>query len=121
MCSLTYLPIMSNNLFACSSPSPENSGCRRRRQRLLFDGLGLELRPDPFTAAYYTEFDLLEWARHNYGHKFAAYLQDHYRPIDILVRLAEESSIVLLSGGGFHGPEWSIRISLANLDDESYS
>ena len=93
----------------------------RRRQRLLFDGLGLELRHDPFNAAYYTEFDLLEWARHNYGNEFAAYLQDHYRPVDILMRLAEESSIVLLSGGGFHGPEWSIRISLANLEDESYS
>jgi aspartate 4-decarboxylase len=93
----------------------------RRRQRLLFDGLGLELRHDPFNAAYYTEFDLLEWARHNYGDEFAAYLQDHYRPIEILIRLAEESSIVLLNGGGFHGPEWSIRISLANLDDQSYS
>jgi aspartate 4-decarboxylase len=93
----------------------------RRRQKLLFDGLGLELRHDPFNAAYYTEFDLLEWARRNYGNKFAAYLQDHYRPVDILIRLAEESSIVLLSGNGFHGPEWSIRISLANLEDESYS
>jgi aspartate 4-decarboxylase len=93
----------------------------RRRQRLLFAGLGLELRHDPFDAAYYTEFDLLEWACHNYGNEFAAYLQDHYRPVEILIRLAEESSIVLLNGGGFHGPEWSIRISLANLDDESYS
>lgn len=41
--------------------------------------------------------------------------------MDILIRLAEESSIVLLGGSGFHGPEWSIRISLANLTDESYS
>jgi aspartate 4-decarboxylase len=93
----------------------------RRRQKLLFDGLGLDVRHDPFDAAYYTEFDLLEWASYNYGNEFAAYLQSHYRPIDILMRLAEESSIVLLSGGGFHGPEWSIRVSLANLDDESYS
>jgi aspartate 4-decarboxylase len=40
--------------------------------------------------------------------------------VDVLYRLAEESSIVLLSGGGFQGPEWSIRISLANLNDEAY-
>ena len=93
----------------------------RRRQRLLFEGLGLDLRKDPLDAAYYTEFDLLEWACRYYGDKFATYLKGNYKPVDILFRLAQESSIVLLSGGGFHGPEWSIRISLANLDDEHYS
>ncbi|MDP4144726.1 MAG: aspartate 4-decarboxylase [Bacillota bacterium] len=93
----------------------------RRRQKLLFNGLGLDLRKDPFDAAYYTEFDLLEWANHFYGDEFANYLQNNYKPVDVLFRLAEESSIVLLSGGGFYGPEWSIRISLANLNDEAYS
>jgi len=93
----------------------------RRRKRLLFDGLGLALRGNPHDAAYYTQFDLLEWACQNYGEEFAKYLQENYRPVDVLLRLAEESSIVLLSGGGFHGPEWSIRISLANLNDASYS
>lgn len=93
----------------------------RRRQQLLFDGLGLELRKDPYDAAYYTEFDLLEWAEHYYGTEFAEYLQKNYKPVEILFSLAEESSIVLLSGGGFHGPEWSIRISLANLNDVYYS
>jgi len=92
-----------------------------RRQKLLFDSLGLDLRKDPYDAAYYTEFDLLEWANHYYGNAFAEYLQNNYKPIDILFRLAKESSLVLLNGGGFHGPEWSIRISLANLNDESYS
>jgi len=93
----------------------------RRRQKLLFKGLGLELRKDPYDAAYYTEFDLLEWAICYYGNDFGEYLQNKYKPVDILYRLAEESSIVLLSGGGFQGPEWSIRISLANLKDEAYS
>lgn len=93
----------------------------RRRQRLLFESLGLDLRKDPYDAAYYTEFDLLEWACHYYGEEFAEYLQKNYEPVDILLRLAEESSIVLLSGGGFFGPEWSIRISLANLSDKFYS
>lgn len=92
----------------------------RRRQKLLFDGLGLKLRHDIYDAAYYTQFDLLEWAEHLYGKEFVNYLQNNYKPINFLFRLAEESSIVLLNGGGFHGPEWSIRISLANLDDESY-
>ena len=93
----------------------------RRRQMLLFNSLGISLRKDPYDAAYYTEFDLLEWANHYYGNEFADYLQSNHKPVDVLFRLAEESSIVLLSGGGFHGPEWSIRISLANLNDESYS
>ncbi|MDT8717328.1 aspartate 4-decarboxylase [Clostridium sp. 19966] len=93
----------------------------RRRQKLLFDSLGLDLRKDPYDAAYYTEFDLLEWARHYYGTEFAEYLQKNHKPIDILFSLAEESSIVLLGGGGFHGPEWSIRISLSNLNDVYYS
>jgi aspartate 4-decarboxylase len=28
--------------------------------------------------------------------------------------------VVLLHGGGFDGPVWSVRVSLANLDDECY-
>ncbi|SHJ62906.1 aspartate 4-decarboxylase [Clostridium cavendishii DSM 21758] len=93
----------------------------KRRQKLLFKGLGLELTNNPYDASYYTEFDLLEWATCHYGKEFGEYLQKKYKPVDILYRLAEESSIVLLSGGGFQGPEWSIRISLANLNDDAYS
>ncbi len=92
-----------------------------RRQQLLFDGLGLDLTKDPYDAAYYTEFNLLEWAFYHYGDEFANYLQNKYKPIDVLLRLAEEASIVLLNGGAFYGPKWSIRISLANLNDEAYS
>lgn len=93
----------------------------RRRQKLLFNGLGLSLRHNPLDAAYYTEFDLLEWANHKFGSDFAKFLQENHKPIDVLYNLAEESSIVLLNGGGFHGPEWSVRISLANLNDAYYT
>lgn len=92
-----------------------------KRQKLLFDSLGLSLRKDINDAAYYTEFDLLEWANYNYGSGFANYLESSYKPVEVLYRLAEESSIVLLSGSGFQGPEWSIKISLANLRDEDYT
>ena len=97
-----------------------NDICRRRK-KLLFDGLGIEIKEDPYDAAYYTQFDLLEWANRNYNDEFAGYLQQNYKPVDILIQLAEQSSIVLLDGGGFNAPEWSIRISLANLRDELYS
>lgn len=92
-----------------------------RRQRLLFEGLDLPIKENPYDASYYAEFDLLQWALKNYGPEFANYLELNYKPVDVLYKLAEESSIVLLSGGGFQGPEWSVRISLANLDDDAYS
>ena len=92
-----------------------------RRQKLLFDSLGIELSNNPYDAAYYTQFDLLEWAEYNHGKEFVNYLKSNYKLVDILFRLAEDSSIVLLSGGGFAGPEWSIRVSLANLYDEAYT
>ncbi|MDK0886454.1 aspartate 4-decarboxylase [Clostridium perfringens] len=92
-----------------------------RRQRLLFEGLDLPIKENPYDASYYAEFDLLQWALKNYGPEFANYLESNYKPVDVLYKLAQESSIVLLSCGGFQGPEWSVRISLANLDDDAYS
>jgi aspartate 4-decarboxylase len=35
-------------------------------------------------------------------------------------RLAESHGIVALNGGGFDAPDWSLRVSLANLSDEAY-
>jgi aspartate 4-decarboxylase len=92
-----------------------------RRIKLLYDGLGLPQPNLPYGADYYTQFDLEEWSNHCCGKEFTNYLQQHYEPVDILFRLAKNSSIVLLSGGGFHGPTWSIRVSLANLDDGAYA
>ena len=91
------------------------------RKKLLFNSLGLEMDNNPNDACYYTQFDLLQWATKHHGIKFANYLKENYKPVDILYDLAQDSSIVLLGGGGFAGPEWSIRISLANLYDEAYA
>jgi aspartate 4-decarboxylase len=38
----------------------------------------------------------------------------------VVFRLATETSLVVLNGGGFDGPEWSIRVSLANLNEKDY-
>lgn len=92
-----------------------------RRMTLLYDGLGLPLPNLPNDADYYTDIDLENWTTQTYGAAFTEYMKSHYEPIDILFRLAENSGIVLLNGGGFHGPTWSIRVSLANLDDEAYA
>ncbi|WEG14815.1 aspartate 4-decarboxylase [Pullulanibacillus sp. KACC 23026] len=91
-----------------------------RRMNLLYEGLGLPKKHLPNDADYYTEFDLEIWSNHHFGHELTDYMQAHYKPIDILYRLAERSSIVLLNGEGFLAPSWSIRVSLANLEDEAY-
>ena len=90
------------------------------RLKLLFEGMGFTIKPNPYRAGYYAELDIMLWAEKNYGNDFARYLKKNYEPIDILFRLAELCSVVLLNGGGFDAPEWSIRVSLANLNNEAY-
>jgi len=92
----------------------------RRRWHALFDGLGLTLPEDSTRAFYYVELDLMVWAEKEYGPDFAKFLLKNYECIDVLFRLAEHSGIVLMPGGGFGGPEWSVRVSLANLAEETY-
>ncbi len=50
----------------------------------------------------------------------AKFVKDNYHPLDIVFRLAEEHGIVLLNGGGFAAPNWSTRISFANLPSHVY-
>lgn len=63
---------------------------------------------------------MLVWAKKFYGDDFVAYLQKTYNPLDVVFRLANETSLVLLNGGGFAGPKWSVRVSLANLNEADY-
>ncbi|MBO3445140.1 aspartate 4-decarboxylase [Clostridium sp. CCUG 7971] len=94
--------------------------CRKRKQ-LLYDNLiGLPIKVDPHSTSYYNQYDLLIWAKMKYGKDFARYLEKERDVIEFLFELAERHSIVLLNGGGFEGPTWSIRVSLANLKDEQY-
>jgi aspartate 4-decarboxylase len=92
----------------------------KRRLDLLLEGCGMKVSQDPQRAGYYVELDLMAEAERTRGPEFAAYLRENYEPIDPLFRLAEQTSVVLLNGGGFDGPQWSVRVSLANLDDLDY-
>ena len=47
-------------------------------------------------------------------------MKRHVHPLDIVFRLAEDHGIVLLNGSGFDAPDWSVRVSFANLDDDVY-
>ena len=92
----------------------------RRRINALFEGLELTLPADSKRADYYVELDLMVWAEKQYGPGFAKFLRKHYVCTDVLFRLAEHSGVVLMHGGGFGGPDWSVRVSLANLPEDTY-
>ena len=91
-----------------------------RRARALLEGLGLEVAPNPLFNAYYGLIDFEFWARKNIGESAVAYLKKNVHPLDLAFRLAETQGIVLLNGGGFEAPDWSLRVSLANLGDDVY-
>jgi aspartate 4-decarboxylase len=99
------------------------NACRdivQRRAHALLDGLGLQLSPNPLYDAYYGLIDFEFFARKNIGEDAVEYLKKHVHPLDLAFRLAESHGIVLLNGGGFDAPDWSLRVSLANLPDEVY-
>jgi aspartate 4-decarboxylase len=93
--------------------------CQKRLQD-LWNGIDLPMPEDALRAGYYAELDLQVWAEREYGQEFFAWLKKNYEPVDVLFRLAEQTSVVLMDGGGFAGPAWSVRVSLANLPDEAY-
>ncbi|MFE6712261.1 bifunctional aspartate transaminase/aspartate 4-decarboxylase [Streptomyces sp. NPDC057695] len=95
-------------------------GIVRQRLDLLLEGAQMKIADDVKRAAYYVELDLLAEAERVHGKTFADFLEKNYEPVDPLFRLAEQTGVVLLNGGGFDGPEWSVRVSLANLDDLDY-
>ena len=92
----------------------------QRRIHALIEGLGIQLPPNPLYDAYYGLIDFEFWARKNIGDDAVAWLKQHVHPLDLAFRLAEDHGIVLLNGGGFEAPDWSLRVSLANLDDDVY-
>lgn len=91
-----------------------------RRAWAMIESLGLQLNPNPNFDAYYGLIDFEFWARKNIGEEAVEYLKKTIHPLDLAFRLAEDHGIVLLNGGGFEAPDWSLRVSLANLPDEAY-
>lgn len=95
-------------------------GILRRRVSALLDGLGLEVEPGPLFDNYYGLIDLEYWLCRYLGPEVAAFIKQNVHPLDIVFRLARDYGIVLLNGGGFHAPDWSVRVSFANLTDDVY-
>jgi aspartate 4-decarboxylase len=93
-----------------------------RRFKTMIEGLGLQhqLQENKNYDRYYGLIDFEFWARKNIGEEAVEYLKKNIHPLELAFRLAEDHGIVLLNGGGFEAPDWSLRVSLANLPDEAY-
>jgi aspartate 4-decarboxylase len=86
-----------------------------RRAKAMIEGLGIEVAPNALYNAYYGLIDFEFFARKNIGEDAVEYLKKNVHPLDLAFRLAEDHGIVLLNGGGFEAPDWSLRVSLANF------
>ena len=91
-----------------------------RRFQAILEGLEIEASPSDLYDAYYGLIDFEFFARKNLGEEAVAWMKKNVHPLDLAFRLAEAHGIVLLNGGGFDAPDWSLRVSLANLADDVY-
>ncbi len=95
--------------------------CRHREQLIYQELKDYPYLENELNTAYYNKYDLLVWAKLKYGESFATYLKNERSALEFLFDLARRYGIVLLNGSGFEGPAWSIRVSLANLNDVDYT
>jgi len=95
-------------------------GICKKRVEATIDGLGIEVGENQYFDWYYGLIDFEFWVHKYLGDDVVAWMKEHVHPLDIVFRLAEDHGIVLLNGSGFAAPDWSVRISFANLDDHVY-
>ena len=95
-------------------------GIVKKRVEATIEGLGIEVSPNEHFDWYYGLIDFEFFARKYLGEEFVKWMKANVHPLDIVFRLAEDHGIVLLNGSGFAAPDWSVRISFANLDDHVY-
>ena len=95
-------------------------GIVRQRTRATIEGLGIEVEPNPLFDYYYGLIDLEFWMRKYLGEEVVAWIKKNVHPLDIAFKLAQDHGIVLLNGSGFDAPNWSVRVSFANLEDHVY-
>jgi len=88
--------------------------------RATIEGLDIPVGENPWFDYYYGLIDFEFFARKHLGEDVVKWMKANVHPLDIVFRLAEDHGIVLLNGSGFAAPDWSVRISFANLDDHVY-
>ena len=90
------------------------------RLNATIKGLGIEVTFGEDFTAYYGIINLEYWLRKHVGDEVVRFIKQNYHPLDIVYKLAADHSIVLLNGSGFEAPDWSVRISFANLPTDAY-
>jgi aspartate 4-decarboxylase len=95
-------------------------GICKKRFEATIEGLGIAVGENKYYDYYYGLIDFEFWIRKYAGDDVAEWVKANIHPLDIVFRLAEDHGIVLLNGSGFAAPDWSVRISFANLDDHVY-
>jgi aspartate 4-decarboxylase len=92
-----------------------------RRFRKLIAGMAIEVTDvGPYFDRYYGIIDFEYTLRKHVGNEVVEWLKKNVHPLDIAFKLAQDHGIVLLNGSGFEAPNWSARVSFANLDDDAY-
>lgn len=95
-------------------------GLVKKRFEAAIEGLGIELPPNELYDYYYGLIDFEFWARKYLDEDIVSWIKANVHPLDLVFRLADDHGIVLLNGGGFEAPNWSVRLSFANLRDHVY-
>jgi aspartate 4-decarboxylase len=95
-------------------------GIVKKRVEATIEGLGIEISDNPNYDYYYGLIDFEFWMRKYLGEDVVKWVKANVHPLDPVFRLAEEHGIVLLNGNGFAAPDWSVRVSFANLPDHVY-
>ena len=93
------------------------TGVIKERWSALYGALGVPERTGSDLTRYYALVDVLELAEHHHGRKFAGWMGKQW-PLGFLFHLAEDRATVCLPGEGFAGPDWSLRLALANVTKE---
>lgn len=88
----------------------------KKRWSALFHALGLTEPQGNNLTRYYALIDLQKLADKMYGPAFTKQLAER-NPLEFLFKLAENHRTVCLPGKGFAGPDWSLRVALANIDE----
>ncbi len=89
----------------------------KKRWSALFAALGLPEPQGNNLTRYYALIDLKKMADKMYGPAFAEELTKGHA-LEFLFKLAENHRTVCLPGKGFAGPDWSLRVALANISEE---
>jgi aspartate 4-decarboxylase len=95
-------------------------GIVKKRVEATIEGLGIDIPDNPLFDYYYGLIDFEFWMRKYLNDDVVEWVKANVHPLDPVFRLAEQHGIVLLNGNGFAAPDWSVRVSFANLPDHVY-